>query len=257
VYLKDGKVVREEPAGVFPTIQDGVPDMNPMGCQKGAGWTRLNAGEERVLYPLKRVGERGSGQWQRVTWDAACTDIADALLDAVEEIGPESIISSSGCNTPPAAIAARGRVFSALGGLTTDVNAEMNDFAPGYYLTYGMFDPVSEVADWFHSEVFIIWFGNPNYTRIPHIHFVNEARYHGCEVVLIAPDVSPSAIHADLHLPVRIGSDAALALAMSKVVIDEGLMDEKFVREQTDLPLLVNPATKRFLRASEIEEGGS
>ena len=88
-----------------------------------------------------------------------------------------------------------------VGGLTTDVNAEMNDFAPGYYLTYGTFDPVSEVADWFHSEIFIIWFGNPNYTRIPHIHFVNEARYRGCEVVTIAPDASNVASGNETTLP--------------------------------------------------------
>ncbi|MCK6557523.1 ethylbenzene dehydrogenase, partial [Candidatus Binatia bacterium] len=69
VYLKDGKIVREEVAATFKTIMPGVPDMNPMGCQKGAGWSRMLESEERILYPLKRVGERGSGQWERVTWD--------------------------------------------------------------------------------------------------------------------------------------------------------------------------------------------
>ncbi|HSE44715.1 MAG TPA: molybdopterin-dependent oxidoreductase, partial [Gemmatimonadales bacterium] len=147
--------------------------------------------------------------------------------------------------------------LSTVGGLTTDVNAEMNDFAPGYYLTYGSFDPVSSVDDWFHSEVFIIWAGNPNYTRIPHIHFVNEARYKGTEVFVVAPDFSPSSIHADYHIPVKIGSDAALALAMANVVVDEGLVDEAFIREQTDLPLLVVKGTNRYLRESDLEEGGS
>ncbi len=257
VYLKDGKVVREEAAAVFPIIQDGVPDMNPMGCQKGAAWTRMTEGQERVLYPLKRVGERGSGRWKRVTWDQAATEIADAMLDAVEEVGSDGIVAPSGCNISPQTGAARGRLLASVGGLTTDVNAEMNDFAPGYYLTYGRFDPVSSTDDWFHSEIFIIWFGNPSYTRIPHIHFVNEARYNGCEVVTIAPDFSPSTMHSDYHLAVRIGSDAAVALAMAKVVIDEGLVHEQFVREQSDLPLLVNPATKRFLRESDLKAGGN
>jgi DMSO reductase family type II enzyme molybdopterin subunit len=256
-YLKDGKIVREESAAVFPAVEVGVPDMNPMGCQKGAAWSRMLEGQERVLYPLKRVGERGSGQWERVTWDQAATEIADAILDALDEVGPESIIAPSGCNFAPATGAARGRFLGSFGGLTTDVNAEMNDFAPGYYLTYGDMGPVSSVDDWFHAEVFITWFGNPNYTRIPFIHFVNEARYNGCEVVTIAPDFSPSAIHADYYVPVRVGSDAALALAMARVVVDEGLVNETFVKEQTDLPLLVNPATKRFLRESDLIEGGS
>lgn len=256
VYVKDGKVVREESAATFPTYEPGVPDMNPMGCQKGVAWAEMARGEERVLYPLKRVGERGSGRWERVTWDQAATEIADKMLDAVLEVGGESIIAPSGCNTPPAAVAGRAGLLGAVGGLTTDVNAEMNDFAPGYYLTYGTFDPVSSVDDWFHSEVFIIWAGNPNYTRIPHVHFVNEARYKGTEVVVIAPDYSPSSIHADYFVPVKVGTDAALALAMAQVVIEEKLVDETFVREQTDLPLLVNKATKRYLRASDLVEGG-
>ncbi|MBK9546850.1 MAG: molybdopterin-dependent oxidoreductase [Dehalococcoidia bacterium] len=257
VYVKDGQVVREESAATFPTYEPGVPDMNPMGCQKGVAWSRMIKGEERVLYPLKRVGERGSGSWERVTWDQATTDIADKILDAVIEVGGESILAPAGCNTPPASATGRGALLSSVGGLTTDVNAEMNDFAPGYYLTYGTFDPVSSVDDWFHSEVFIIWAGNPNYTRIPHIHFVNEARYNGTEVVIVAPDFSPSAIHADHYIPVNAGTDAAFALAMAQVIIEEGLVDKTFVSEQTDLPLLVNKATNRYLRASDLPEGGS
>ena len=74
-------------------------------------------------------------------------------------------------------------------------------------------------------------------------------------MVTIAPDYSPSAIHADYHLPVRIGTDAALALAMCKVIIDAGLYDKRFVQEQTDLPLLVRKDTGRFLRGDEVYEG--
>jgi anaerobic selenocysteine-containing dehydrogenase len=75
-------------------------------------------------------------------------------------------------------------------------------------------------------------------------------------VVIVAPDYSPSAIHADVFVPVRIGSDAALALAMCRVIVDEGLMDRPFVREQTDLPLLVRTDTGRFLRQQDVAEGG-
>lgn len=257
VYVSGGRVLREESSGTFPTVAEGVPDMNPMGCQKGMGWTRLLDGEERVEYPLRRAGERGEGKWERVTWDEACTEIADAILDAATETGPESVIAPSGCNLGTLALAGRGKFMQIIGGLTTDLNAEMNDFAAGQYLTWGTFDPVSSIDDWFHSGVFLIWFGNPAYTRIPHYHFITEARYHGCEVWTIAPDVSPSAAHADGHLPVKPGTDAALALAMAKVVIDEGLVHTDFVREQTDLALLVDPGTNRYLRRSELTEGGS
>ena len=63
-----------------------------MGCQKGAAWSRSSTAPERVLHPLKRVGERGDGKWQQVSWDEALTEIADHMLDAIEESGPETII---------------------------------------------------------------------------------------------------------------------------------------------------------------------
>src|SRR3990170_7201437 len=92
VFVRDGKVWREEQAGTFPVIEPGVPDHNPMGCQKGVAWSRTLYGEERVLYPLRRVGERGEGRWERVSWDDALTDIAEHILDAIEEAGPETIV---------------------------------------------------------------------------------------------------------------------------------------------------------------------
>ena len=63
VYVKDGKIVREEQSGSLPVIQQGVPDMNPMGCQKGACWGYIHTGPDRVTQPLKRVGERGEGKF--------------------------------------------------------------------------------------------------------------------------------------------------------------------------------------------------
>ena len=59
VYVRGGQVWREEQSGTFQTIEPGVPDFNPMGCQKGASWSQSLYGPDRLLYPLKRVGERG------------------------------------------------------------------------------------------------------------------------------------------------------------------------------------------------------
>ena len=257
VYVKDGIALREEQCGTMPAIEAGVPDMNPMGCQKGVAWASMHYSQERLLHPMKRVGERGSGKWEQITWDEALTEVADAVIDAIEEQGPESIIHLSGCNTPSGGIVGRGRFSGLLGALTMDLNAEMNDFAPGHYLTYGVFDPVSSIDDWFHAELIFIWFSNPAATRIPHQHYITEARYKGAEVVTVAPDVSPSAMHADYYVPVAPGSDAAFALGMAQVVIEERLYDEPFMKDQTDLPLLVRVDTGTYLRQSDTEEGGS
>jgi len=67
--------------------------MNPMGCQKGASWSHCHYSPDRVTHPLNRVGKRGEGKFERVSWDEALTDIADAMLDAIEEQGPESILT--------------------------------------------------------------------------------------------------------------------------------------------------------------------
>ena len=257
VFVKDGVIVGTEQSGTLPVVEHGVPDLNPMGCQKGAAWhLSLNA-RERVLHPLKRAGERGEGRWQEVSWEQALTEIADHLLDAIEEVGPESIIHEG---TPAEGGLLGGmpfsRVASLLGAIRTDVNAVINDNSPGTYLTYGKFDPVISVDDSFHAELLIYAHTNPAYTMIPSAHIATEARYNGTEVVLIAPDCSPSHVHMDYFVPVRPATDAALALGMAQVIVSEGLHNVDFVREQTDLALLVRADNGCFLRESDLAEGG-
>ena len=258
VYLKDGKVAFEEVAGSNPPGGEGVPDKNPMGCQKGAAWSRTLYGQERVLYPLRRVGERGDGNWERVSWDDALAGIADHILDAIEEDGPETIIHAM---TPAeggtmATWPTQRLLVGLLGGVSTDVNAVINDFQPGHYITWGKFNPVGG-GDSPQTKLRLIWHSNPVYTQIPNYHATAEARYQGCEVIHVAPDASASSIHADYYFAVRPGTDAALALAMCRTVIRERLYSKRFVREQTDLALLVRLDTKRFLRESDLEEDGS
>ena len=257
VYVRDGKVVREEQAGTFPVIEKGVPDFNPMGCQKGVAWSQTLYGQERVLHPLRRVGERGEGKWEEVSWDEALKDVADGLLDAIEEVGPESIITVMGAEGGTWTGAGHGRLMGMLGGLTTDVNAEINDFSPGLYLTFGKFNLCSSLDDGFHTELLLIFGANPTYTVIATSHYTAEARYQGMEVVLFAPDCSPSHMHADSYVPVGPGTDSAWALGMSQVIIDEGIYNAQFVKEQTDLPLLIRLDTKRFLRECDLREDGS
>jgi anaerobic selenocysteine-containing dehydrogenase len=245
-YVRDGKVTHEEVAGSFGAHSPGEPDRNPMGCQKGCSWSQMLYGEERVLHPLKRLGQRGEGKWQQVSWDQALTEIADAIIDAIQEAGPESIIHES---TPaeggrwPMAHGSPPGVAS--GGLQTDVNAVINDFQPGHYITWGKFNPVGS-GGIFRSDLTLIWHWNPVYTQIPSYHFTAESRYDGREVITIAPDYSPSAIHADRYIPIRPGTDAALALAMCHVIIEETLFNEGFVKDQTDLPLLVRADSGRL-----------
>jgi DMSO reductase family type II enzyme molybdopterin subunit len=255
VYVRDGRVVREEVAGTMPPFEVGVPDMNPLGCQKGAAWSRQLDAPDRLLHPLRRVGERGSGSWEKISWDEALIEVADALLDAIEEDGTEAIVHEG--SPEVGAVPAVHRFMNLVGGVITDINGSINDMAIGHHLTFGRFYPISSNDDIFHSDLVIIWNCNPSYTIIPFFHYLTEMRYRGGEVVLLAPDVSPSHSHVDYHVPLQWGSDPALALSMCQVVVEEGLVDEAFVSSQTDLSLLVHADTGRFLRQSDLEPGGS
>ena len=257
VYVRDGRIVREEQSGDFPVIEPGVPDMGPLGCQKGAMWSQTLNAPDRILYPLRRAGARGEGRWERISWDQALTAFADSMLDAIQESGPESIVQLAGPEANPWNVAAMEPMFTRLGALTTDVNAEINDFSPGIYITFGKFNICNSLDDWFHDELTLIFQCNPAYTVPSAFHYFVESRYNGGEIVIFAPDCSPSTMFADRHLPVRTGTDAAWALAMCKVVIDEGLYNAPFVKSQTDLPFLVRSDTRRFLREADLVAGGS
>ncbi len=256
LFARDGRAVLEEQSGDIPGF-DGVPDMNPLGCQKGAAWQIQMEEGDRILRPLRRVGERGSGSWEEVSWDEALVTVADAVIDALDAAGSDAVVFDQGVEAGVLASMARTRLGRALDCVNLDVNASVSDVHLGHWATFGNLVGGSTADDTFRSDVVIVWNGNPAFTRIPYFHYLPEARYRGAKIVLVAPDYSPSAIHADMFVPVRPGTDAALALSMCQVILEEGRADLNFVRSQTDLPLLVVCATGRFLTGADMEEGGT
>ena len=255
IYTSNGHVTYEEPAANHKQVEDGVPDMNPMSCQKGAAWSQQIYSPDRLLHPLRRVGERGEGRWQRISWDEALTEIADELIDTIKEEGCESIVFEETTEGGLICWSAYLRFATQIGAITLDGNGLLNDFLIGQYMTFGKFSMASSVDDTFHARTILIWHSNPAYTSIPFYHYIPEARYNGAEVVSISPDYNASALGSDKHIPIQPGTDAALALAMCQVVIEEGLADLEFVKEQTDLPFLLRDDTSTFLRAEEVDQG--
>jgi DMSO reductase family type II enzyme molybdopterin subunit len=258
LYVKDGIVWREEQNAIYDATNDTVPDFNPRGCQKGACYSDLHVEGSRVLHPLKRVGERGSGQWQRVTWDDALTDIADRLIDAALEGGTDCVVHDHGTTNgdfgPDSA--SETSFQNAFGTTIMDSWAGVGDMPMGVVQTWGMYNVDGGADDWFLSDYIVMWVANPAYTRMPDVHFIHEARYRGAKVVLISPDLNASGIHTDLWINPKHETDAAFGLAAAHVIIEEGLFDDAIVREQTDLPLLVREDSGRFLRESDLKRGG-
>jgi DMSO reductase family type II enzyme molybdopterin subunit len=165
------------------------------------------------------------------------------------ELGPNIGL---GANT-----AAPIRFFRLLGCPVTDSNAMIGDVPIGGTITLGAPDTDGSSDDWFRSDYLVLWAFNPVISRIPDAHFMTEIRYRGGRSVVISPDYSPTAMRSDLWLSPRPGADGALALGACQVILSEGLFDEEYIREQTDLPFLVRTDTGRFLRESDLVEGGN
>jgi DMSO reductase family type II enzyme molybdopterin subunit len=257
LYVRDGLVWREEQSAPYAASNASVPDFNPRGCQKGASCSDLLLGPTRIRHPLRRVGPRGAGRWKRISWDEALAEISGTLVDVLERRGGAGVICELGPNVdygPNSAAALR--FFRQIGAPLTDSMAQIGDLAVGGTITLGTPHTDGSSDDWFRSDYLVLWAFNPSSTRIPDAHYLNEARYRGARVVCIAPDYNQSAVHADLWLSPRPGSDAALALAACQVVIEEGLFDTGYVREQTDLPFLVRTDTGRLLREADVVSGG-
>ena len=259
LYVKDGVVLREEQVGNYPAPNDPeVPDPNPRGCQKGACYVHRMYDPTRVKYPMKRIGPRGGQRWQRVSWDQALTEIADTVIDVLTTDGPDTIIQGGGTrvHSQGSEGVAPNIFFEALGSPLPSQNAEIGDGHQGAGVTVGKIMFADSADNWFHADTILVWGGNPAYTNVPNYHYIAEARYHGTRVIAISPDYNASAIHADLWVPVNIGTDAALALAMAQVIIRESLYKKEFVREQTDFPLLVRVDNGKLLREKDLKRGG-
>ena len=257
VYVRNGVIVREEQAADYPRISKDLPDYNPRGCQKGSCFAEYVYSPQRLRYPLIRTGARGEGKWRRATWDEALHLIAEKLLDNIYEHGPDtnaffSVIPAMS----PVSFCAGSRLAHLLGGVMCSFYDWYCDLPPGEPLTWGVQTESCECADWFNSKYIVLWGSNISQTRIPDAHFAYEARYNGAKIVAISPDFNSSCIHADLYWRINPGTDAALAMGVARLLIENNLIDSPYIKEQTDLPLLVRKDSRRFLRESDVQNGG-
>jgi DMSO reductase family type II enzyme molybdopterin subunit len=254
LYVKNGVVVREEQSAPYEASEPGVPDFNPRGCQKGACYTDVMYGPSRLTVPLKRVGERGGGEWEPITWEDVISEIAEKMVTLVEQYGTDTIYQDLGPNFDMGgSTIGRFKFQMKSGGMFADMWADIGDLNIGSTLTLGFAHSGGSSDEWFLSDYLVAWMMNPAVTQISDAHFLFEAQHNGSELVVIDPQYTATAIHADQWLPLRSGTDAALALATARYIWDSGKLDEGYVREQTDFPLLVRLDTGRFLRGRDLD----
>ncbi|ANB75600.1 dehydrogenase [Paraburkholderia phytofirmans OLGA172] len=201
-------------------------------CMKGVHAPQGFAHPKRILHPLKRVGARGEGKWQEVSWDAALDDIAERLSKVVARYGPEALaVSTSQWNTQTDNGAGR-RFMNFLGSPNwiSGVAICAGNTAAVNRLVYGWYP----YPDYPNTQCIVLFGHNPKqHSWTPVYNAVRRAQQRGAKLIVLDPRKSENAEQADLWLPLKPGSDAAMCLGWLKVILDEELYDKEFVAKWT------------------------
>ena len=236
--VEDGRLMRIDTP---PDRQDTPRFPRLIPCVRGRAHRRAQNAPDRVLQPLRRTGPRGSSAFCPISWDDALDEIAERLLRAREQQGPISILHATGAGS----ISGRGlsgadasrRFFSHWAPVTEIAgNMSVHCVAMAQQWMLGSHLPGSDRATLLDSRLILLWGMNPaeNHMGPNTAHFIAEARDRGARVVLLDPRYTDSGMLADEWVPLRPGTDAALAAAMAHVMIAEGLADTAFLERCTD-----------------------
>lgn len=230
VHVKNGRVVKIEADRDFPTNK---------------GWLGIKAHAsidllyhpDRLRYPIKRMGERGEGKWKRVSWDEALGTIACKLIAMKERYGAEALAIQKGTSTNNFPLLARlANLFgtpnlAGIGYFCFIPRASASYVTGGGYPEWEWY-PFADYDN--HSQCILVWGAQPEITNDEALSSYKFLRaLPSSKLIVVDPRYTYSAAHADLWLQIRPGTDAALALGMLNVIINEGLFDKDFVENYT------------------------
>ena len=206
-------------------------------CEKVGRYAERVHHPDRLLHPLRRVGPKGSGQFERIGWDEALDTVADAFTRQAARYGAETVwpyfyagtmglVQRDGIERLRHAMG-YSRYYS-----TICVTLSDTGWAAGIGAKRGV--DLREIGS--HSDLVIIWGGNPVNTQVNVMSHAMEAKRRGATLVVVDPYRTGTAAQADLHLAPRPGTDGALACAVMRVLFDEGFADWEYLRAYTDCP---------------------
>lgn len=254
VHVRDGKIVKTERGSLPDSRYDRV-------CLRGLTHVQRVYHPDRLKYPMKRAGERGEGKWERISWDEAINTIATRFAETRDKHGSRAVafLPTSGyygyLNGFYGSVVRFANVFGGTygeGALDSATPLGVLQVLGGPYDGQG-----NEAADLANARLIIVWGSNLTESNLQNWHFVADALDNGAKLIVVDPNFTITASKADLWVPVRPGSDAALALSMMNVIIEESLYDEDFIRSHTVGPFLVRQDTQLFLREKDVRQNGS
>jgi anaerobic selenocysteine-containing dehydrogenase len=189
---------------------------------------------DRVLYPLKRSGPKGSGEFTQISWPAALEEIAKRWKDIVQTHGSTAILPYSYLGTEGIlnGLNVGDAFFNKLGATISERTFCDSAACTGYMMTVGP-SPGTDPESFIHSRYIILWACNTLSTNLHHWPFIAEAQKRGAKIVVVDPVKTRTARQADWHIPIKPGTDGALAMAMINVITAEKLVDRDYVEQYT------------------------
>ena len=205
-------------------------------CNKVADYLTYTRSSDRLLYPMRRVGEKGSGQFTQISWDEALERIATGLHNTIAKYGAEAIwpyVGSGNMGLIQGIYGAGRRLWNVLGTSrhVVTICTIAGGFGTGYTLGDNRVGMDPETLRF--SKLVVLWGANVLSTH-PHLwRPILEARKNGAAIISIDPIRTRTAASSDLHLAPMPGTDAALALGLLNVVLTEGKEDRQFIDQRT------------------------
>ncbi|MEW9673374.1 molybdopterin-dependent oxidoreductase [Ammoniphilus sp. 3BR4] len=223
VYKEKGKIVKVTGNPDHPITKGAI-------CNKVRNMAERIYHPERVLYPLKRVGRKGEGSFVRISWEEALGEIVSRFKEIIAESGPEAILPYSFYGNM-GLLNAEGldrRFFHRLGSsqLEQTICSAAGEAGFGYTMGIGGGLLPEETVE---SKLIIVWGCNLVSTNMHQVVLAEQARKNGAQIIVIDVHKNQTGKWADWFIPVRPGTDAALALGMMNVLFAENLVDQVFL----------------------------
>jgi anaerobic selenocysteine-containing dehydrogenase len=197
-------------------------------CAKGVVTPNQLEDPDRILYPLRRTGARGAGEWARVSWDEALTEIGGRIRKAIQEGRRHELMYHVG---RPGEDGYANRVLQAWGvdGHNSHTNVCSSSARLGHFLWTGADRPSPDYANAQTILLLSSHLETGHYFN-PHAQRIVDAQSHGATVITIDPRLSNTSAKSDLWLPAYSGTEGALLLAIARILLEENLYDARFVR---------------------------